>query len=44
MRVGGDIVKTPLMILLLGFNQYQTQETSLAVLTVPVTFLVAYRY
>jgi len=44
MGVGGGVVMVPLMILLLGFNQYQAQGTSLAVLAVPVTFLAAYNY
>ena len=34
----------PLLVFLLGFNQYQAQGTSLAVLSVPVTFLAAYTY
>lgn len=34
----------PLLILLLGFSQYEAQGTSLAVLAVPVTFLAAYNY
>ncbi|HET8753775.1 MAG TPA: sulfite exporter TauE/SafE family protein [Salinimicrobium sp.] len=42
--VGGGIVMVPLLILLLGFNQYEAQGTSLAVLAVPVTFLAAYNY
>ncbi len=44
MGVGGGVVMIPLMIFLLGFNQYQAQGTSLAVLAVPVTFLAAYNY
>lgn len=42
--VGGGVVMVPLMILMLGFNQYEAQGTSLAVLSVPVTFLAAYNY
>lgn len=42
--VGGGIVMVPLLILLLGFTQYEAQGTSLAVLAVPVTFLAAYNY
>jgi len=44
MGVGGGVVMIPLMILLLGFNQHEAQGTSLAVLSVPVTFLAAYNY
>lgn len=34
----------PLLIIFLGFSQYEAQGTSLAVLAVPVTFLAAYNY
>lgn len=42
--VGGGVIMVPLMIVLLGFNQYEAQGTSLAVLAVPVTFIAAYSY
>lgn len=42
--IGGGVIMVPLLIFLLGFNQYQAQGTSLAVLSVPVTFLAAYTY
>ena len=41
--VGGGIVMVPLL-LLIGLNQHQAQGTSLAVLALPVTFIVAYNY
>lgn len=44
MGIGGGIVMIPLMILFLGYNQYEAQGMSLAVLAVPVTFLAAYTY
>ena len=44
MGVGGGVVMIPLMILLLGYDQHQAQGMSLAVLAVPVTFVVAYTY
>ncbi|MGV6828713.1 MAG: sulfite exporter TauE/SafE family protein [Flavobacteriales bacterium] len=42
--VGGSLVMIPLMVLLLNFNQYEAQGTSLAVLSIPVTFFAAYNY
>lgn len=42
--VGGGVVMVPLMLLLLGYTQHQAQGTSLAVLSVPVTFIGAYNY
>lgn len=42
--VGGGVIMVPLLVFLLGFNQYQAQGTSLAVLSFPVTFLAAYAY
>jgi len=44
MGVGGSVVMIPLLILWVGFTQHQAQGTSLAVLSVPVTFLAAYNY
>ena len=42
--VGGSVVMIPLLILFLNFSQYEAQGTSLAVLSIPVTFLAAYNY
>jgi len=42
--VGGGVVMVPLMLFLLGFNQYEAQGTSLAVLVPPVTLVAAYSY
>lgn len=42
--VGGGVVMVPLLVLLVGFSQYEAQGTSLAVLAVPVTALAAYTY
>ena len=42
--VGGGVVMVPMMIFLLGFNQYQAQGTSLAALAPPVTLVAAYNY
>lgn len=42
--VGGGVVMVPLLVLLVGFTQYEAQGTSLAVLAVPVTALAAYTY
>jgi uncharacterized membrane protein YfcA len=42
--VGGGVIMVPLLVFLLGVNQHQAQGTSLAVLSVPVTFLAAYTY
>ncbi len=42
--IGGGLVMVPLLVFALGFNQFQAQGTSLAVLAVPVTFLAAYTY
>ena len=42
--IGGGVVMVPLLVFLLGVNQHQAQGTSLAVLSVPVTFLAAYTY
>ncbi|RMB61055.1 sulfite exporter TauE/SafE family protein [Dokdonia sinensis] len=44
MGIGGGVVMVPLMILLLGSNQFEAQGTSLSVLAVPVTALAAYTY
>lgn len=42
--VGGGIIMVPLLVLFLGFNQYQAQGTSLAVLAVPVTAVAVFNY
>ncbi len=42
--VGGGVVMVPLAIWFLGYDQYQAQGLSLAVLAVPVTFIAAYTY
>jgi hypothetical protein len=42
--VGGGVVMVPLAIWFLGYDQYQAQGMSLAVLAVPVTFIAAYTY
>ena len=42
--IGGGVIMVPLLVFLLGVNQHQAQGTSLAVLSVPVTFLAAYTY
>jgi len=42
--VGGGVIMVPLLVFLLGLNQHQAQGTSLAVLSVPVTFIAAYTY
>ena len=42
--VGGGIVMVPLLVLFLGFSQYQAQGTSLAVLAIPVTILAVFNY
>lgn len=42
--VGGGVIMVPLLVFLIGFNQHQAQGTSLAVLSVPVTFIAAYTY
>ena len=42
--VGGGVVMVPLAIWFLGYDQYQAQGMSLAVLAVPVTFVAAYTY
>lgn len=44
MGIGGGVVMVPMMILMLGANQFEAQGTSLSVLAVPVTFLAAYTY
>ncbi|MFT5077612.1 MAG: putative membrane protein YfcA [Planctomycetota bacterium] len=44
MGVGGGVIMIPLMVLFLGYSQHQAQGLSLAVLSVPVTFLAAYTY
>jgi len=44
MGVGGSIIMIPLLILWVGFTQHQAQGTSLAVLSIPVTFLAAFNY
>lgn len=44
MGIGGGVVMVPLMVFLLGFSQHEAQGTSLAVLSVPVTFWAAYTY
>lgn len=41
--IGGGIIMVPLL-LLLGLSQHQSQGTSLAVLSVPVTALAAFNY
>lgn len=42
--IGGSVVMIPLLILWVGFSQYEAQGTSLAVLSVPVTLLAAITY
>ncbi len=42
--VGGGVVMVPLMVFLLGFNQFEAQGTSLAALVPPVTLVAAYNY
>lgn len=42
--IGGGVVMVPIMVFVLGYTQHQAQGTSLAVLSVPVTFLAAYNY
>jgi uncharacterized membrane protein YfcA len=42
--VGGGIIMVPLLVLFFGFNQYQAQGTSLAVLAVPVTAVAVFNY
>jgi uncharacterized membrane protein YfcA len=41
--IGGGIIMVPLL-LLLGLSQHESQGTSLAVLSVPVTALAAFNY
>jgi uncharacterized membrane protein YfcA len=41
--IGGGIIMVPLL-LLLGLSQHESQGTSLAVLSVPVTSLAAFNY
>ena len=41
--IGGGIIMIP-MLLLLGMSQHDSQGTSLAVLSVPVTALAAFNY
>lgn len=42
--IGGGIVMIPAMVLALSFTQHQAQGTSLAVLSVPVVALGAWKY
>jgi uncharacterized membrane protein YfcA len=42
--VGGGVIMVPLAIWFLGYTQHQAQGMSLAVLSVPVTFVAAYTY
>ena len=42
--VGGGIIMVPLLVLFLGFNQFQAQGTSLAVLLVPTTAVAVFNY
>ena len=42
--VGGGIIMVPLLVLFLGFNQYEAQGTSLAVLLAPVTAIAVFNY
>jgi hypothetical protein len=42
--VGGGIIMVPLLVLFLGFNQFQAQGTSLAVLFPPVTAIAVFNY
>ena len=42
--VGGGIIMVPLLVLFLGFTQFQAQGTSLAVLAVPVTAVAVFNY
>jgi len=42
--IGGSVIMIPLLMLWVGFSQHQAQGTSLAVLSVPVTFLAAFTY
>ncbi len=41
--IGGGIIMVP-MLLLVGLSQHEAQGTSLAVLSIPVTFLAAFNY
>lgn len=42
--IGGSVVMIPLLMIWVSFSQHEAQGTSLAVLSVPVTFLAAYNY
>ena len=42
--LGGGAVMVPLLVYWIGLTQHQAQGTVLAVLTLPVLFLAAYRY
>ncbi|MFM9987724.1 TSUP family transporter [Flavobacterium sp.] len=42
--IGGGIIMVPLLVLFLGFNQFQAQGTSLAVLLAPVTAIAVFNY
>ncbi|MEZ4806654.1 MAG: TSUP family transporter [Flavobacteriales bacterium] len=42
--VGGGIIMVPALVWVMGYNQFQAQGTSLAVLMLPVVFLAARNY
>jgi uncharacterized membrane protein YfcA len=42
--VGGGIILVPALVYFLGYNQHQSQGTSLGVLTIPVTILAFLTY
>ena len=42
--VGGGIIMVPALVWVMGYNQFQAQGTSLAVLMLPVVFLAARDY
>jgi uncharacterized membrane protein YfcA len=42
--IGGGVVIVPLLVLLFGFSQHTAQGTTLAMLSLPVSFVAAYTY
>ena len=42
--IGGGLIIVPLLVLLVGMNQYQAQGTSLATLLLPLSFLAVINY
>lgn len=42
--IGGGIVIVPCLVLIYGLTQKEAQGTSLALLSIPVTFIAAYTY